>query len=260
MGIKKLFRKTGKAVKWLAPAALAPLTGGASLAAYGMYATHSAQKKANTTNIALQQQQQSWEEKMANTSYQRAVGDLKAAGLNPMLAYSQGGATTPNVSAAQVIPEDALGRGMQSALQQAMAAEQIKQMQAQTHLITANAEGQDLNNRMNAWNEPYSARAASNRAAQLEADADAAMQRVKNLKTEWETDKQDLKVKQRLEEALVEAQQAATKLAQLDIPEAQASADFYSKLGAAEKAGGLAGKGAGLLKDLTNVWNLLRRK
>lgn len=43
-----------------------------------------------------------WQEHMSSTAYQRAVEDMKKAGLNPILAFANGGASTPGGSAGTI--------------------------------------------------------------------------------------------------------------------------------------------------------------
>lgn len=53
-------------------------------------------REQSDTSQKFAREQMDFQQKMSGSAYQRAVADMKAAGINPLLAYQQGGASTPS--------------------------------------------------------------------------------------------------------------------------------------------------------------------
>lgn len=97
--------------------------------------------KRNKAAAKEAKRQRQWQEYMSNTQYQRAVADLKAAGLNPMLAYTQGGAGTPSGAMATV--ENSVASGVSSAQAGGLLGATIDKLKADAEAARASGRNQD---------------------------------------------------------------------------------------------------------------------
>lgn len=125
--------------------------GSTALDIYGANRTNrhnkSIAKKQMRWQRASAREQMNFQERMSNTSYQRAVADMRAAGINPMVAFSQGGASAPSgasAAGASIAETNALSGSAHSALSFKRNVADIKATQAQTKLTQAMATAAEL--------------------------------------------------------------------------------------------------------------------
>ncbi len=116
------------------------MIGGAASFIGGERANRSREDIAAAANVASAesaQKQMDFQERMSNSAYQRAIADLKSAGINPMLAAMRGGASTPGgamYTAQMPQVSDTITPSVQSFNQTQLASAQTAQYEAQTGL------------------------------------------------------------------------------------------------------------------------------
>lgn len=119
-----------------AATALAPLAG-AGLDYVSNIGNRQFQRKEASKNRDFQ-------ERMSNTAHQRAVKDLRSAGLNPILSATKGGATTPGGAQATSTPytgaAEAFSSSAKIAQSNPLIQAQINATNAQANVSTAQAE------------------------------------------------------------------------------------------------------------------------
>lgn len=196
------------------------------------------QERANKTNIKLAREamdfssaqaarQMKFQERMSGSAYQRAVKDMRLAGINPMLAYMQGGASSPGGAAGSgVAPrvENALGPAAASAMHAIRLRQDLRNLREQGKVYAGQA------------------REVTARALREEARNAAYGIKLRNGRLELDMSMPGMKDLVGAEIASAKAQARLTdtmvNLRGLEVPQMKAIADLYKGIG----SGGAAAK------------------
>ena len=104
------------------PMVIGPIVG----ALIGAGASFLGGRRAERVNVGMAREQMRFQERMSSTAYQRAVADMRLAGINPMMAAGQGGASTPGGARAQV--QDIVTPALSSARQGMLVRAELKKL------------------------------------------------------------------------------------------------------------------------------------
>jgi len=191
----------------------------------------------NRSNARQASANRDFQERMSNTSYQRAVKDMKSAGINPMLAAKVGGASTPSGAVAQVADYgQAYSEGRKVDLQRELNKSQVKATNEQANLYSAQAAKARAET-VTEMTRPDLSRAQTSAALSSAGQADQAVQeskqRVSKMLSEIENIKADTLVKSAefgVKLSQEQVNQTIRDLNKADLVERQIAAEMWKSI------------------------------